>query len=304
MKKLFLLLGCIAAFSSCLKNDKWESDVVDNGVAIYVNVLMQNQLALDPFNIAFRLNSLIVEGNGDYTAASEKIKETLLGRDVKIAYDEISGIYTVTFDKSKTEFTRSGSVQIKTNGFATLGESMAQWQVNLPSVTPYTVADETESATINPGASYSIQNTGNNAWRVSMQTFVASLGNQDFDGTVVEMASKWTGYYLVEQLSGTQKYEDISKSVYSVATDIANSTMTSLPFDVDRLSVRSIDNPLKFNPGCSLWLPVGSGKMVIMFTEDDTFQNLTDVEVLGTDNKTCRPVTRVKYRGLSKEVQL
>lgn len=63
MKRLLLLLGCVAAFSSCLKNDKFERDMTSTGYIIYSSAAKQTLVALDPFNVAFRLNILIAEGD-------------------------------------------------------------------------------------------------------------------------------------------------------------------------------------------------------------------------------------------------
>jgi hypothetical protein len=50
MKRLLLLLGCVAAFSSCLKNDKFERDMTSTGYIIYSSAAKQTLVALDPFS--------------------------------------------------------------------------------------------------------------------------------------------------------------------------------------------------------------------------------------------------------------
>ena len=76
MKRLLLLLGCVAAFSSCLKNDKFERDMTSTGYIIYSSAAKQTLVALDPFNVAFRLNILIAEGDGDFNAAPDFVDES------------------------------------------------------------------------------------------------------------------------------------------------------------------------------------------------------------------------------------
>ena len=71
MKKLLLLMaGCAALFSSCLKG--YEGTSAPSTLpyySLYINTMNQSVFSLDPFDVAFRLNTLIVEGNGDYEAA-------------------------------------------------------------------------------------------------------------------------------------------------------------------------------------------------------------------------------------------
>ena len=72
--KLLVLAGCIATLSSCLKNDYYERTQTAMGYNIYVSVRKQNVMTMDPFNVAFRLNTLIEEGNGDPNQAPDSIK--------------------------------------------------------------------------------------------------------------------------------------------------------------------------------------------------------------------------------------
>ena len=77
MKKLLLLMaGCAALFSSCLKG--YEGTSAPSTLpyySLYINTMNQSVFSLDPFDVAFRLSTLIVEGNGDYEAAPQGVRE-------------------------------------------------------------------------------------------------------------------------------------------------------------------------------------------------------------------------------------
>ncbi|MFR4237361.1 MAG: hypothetical protein ACLT1W_14855, partial [Alistipes onderdonkii] len=128
-----LTLGCAAAFSSCLKNDRYESDQNAPGYDMYVVVMRQNIVALDPFNAAFRLNMLIAEGGGDYKAAPPEIMNTLFSAGTRIEYDDPTGVYTIEYNGSPTtkDNVRSRKIRIRTNGYATLDEAQARWTIDL-----------------------------------------------------------------------------------------------------------------------------------------------------------------------------
>ena len=100
--KLLVLAGCIATLSSCLKNDYYERTQTAMGYNIYVSVRKQNVMTMDPFNVAFRLNTLIEEGNGDPNQAPDSIKNLLCTAETTITFDEASGIYTLTYTGSPT----------------------------------------------------------------------------------------------------------------------------------------------------------------------------------------------------------
>ena len=98
MKRLLLLLGCVAAFSSCLKNDKFERDMTSTGYIIYSSAAKQTLVALDPFNVAFRLNILIAEGDGDFNAAPGEIRQKMFSTGTVISYDETRANYKLVFN--------------------------------------------------------------------------------------------------------------------------------------------------------------------------------------------------------------
>ena len=122
MKRLLLLLGCVAAFSSCLKNDKFERDMTSTGYIIYSSAAKQTLVALDPFNVAFRLNILIAEGDGDFNAAPGEIRQKMFSTGTVISYDETRANYKLVFNSGSIsgDYPRKGTITISTNGYGSL----------------------------------------------------------------------------------------------------------------------------------------------------------------------------------------
>ena len=89
----------------------------------------QSVFSLDPFDVAFRLNTLIVEGNGDYEAAPQGVRDTLFAPGTILSYNETDGRYTLQYNgrapHMKNDYTRMGDLIIKTNGYATLTDGPA-----------------------------------------------------------------------------------------------------------------------------------------------------------------------------------
>lgn len=65
MKKIFLLLACVATLSACNTNTGGEDPLITRykqiGALFYLGTLNQLAYNLDPFDMAFRLNTLITE---------------------------------------------------------------------------------------------------------------------------------------------------------------------------------------------------------------------------------------------------
>jgi len=299
MKKLFILLtlGCAAAFSSCLKNDRYESDVNAPGYDMYVIVMRQNIVALDPFNAAFRLNMLIAEGDGDYTEAPAEIKNALFSAGTTIAYDEPTGVYTLAYNGSPSskDNVRTGTIRIRTNGYASLDEPQARWDIDLPQTNGYSIFDPEEIAI--SAESYAVENRGDNKWQASMKSFRAKFA-------VAENGSNWTAVYQIEQQEGGRLYKEVTKSNFLVSTFANNSTTMDAPMEADRLSASTPDVPFMYNPACSRRLPVAQGEMNIYLTNDTDLASFTTVQIGPDAPSVCYPVTRITYQGTTKEYEL
>ena len=303
--KLLVLAGCIATLSSCLKNDYYERTQTAMGHNIYVSVRKQNVLTLDPFNVAFRLNTLIEEGNGDPNQASDSIKNLLCTSETTIAFDEASGVYTLTYTGSPTvgdtdnkDFVRKGTIKIKTNGYPTLSTPSAQWEVDFTSETTYSIFSNGDEVKLT-ATSYTINNTGDNNWTVYTTQFVSSVPSPSGDGTnSTDYKSGWNGSYQISQSSGTQKLSDIQQALFSINSSNNGTTMY---YPLDKMTA-STPTPFQYNPQCSIFVPVGNGRMIIFLSEDANLENYTEAELLGgTETNVCNPKTRISYGGYVTE---
>lgn len=303
MNKLLVLAGCIAIFSSCLKNDYYERTQTAMGYNIYVSVRKQNVMTMDPFNVAFRLNTLIVEGDGDPNQAPDSVKRLLCTAETTIAYDEANGTYTLTYTGSPTEgdtdnkdFVRKGTICIKTNGYPTLGTPSAQWEIDFNTAPTYSVfsnGDEIKLA----ASSYIINNTGDNSWTAYASQFASSIPNTSADG-ISDYKSSWNGSFTITQSTGTQRLADIQNTLFTINSTNSGKTMY---YPLDDMTA-STPTPFKYNPQCSIFVPVGDGKMIIFLSEDANLENYTEAELLGgSETNVCNPKTRISYGGYVTE---
>lgn len=304
MNKLLLLAGCMAIFSSCLKNDYFERTQTAMGYNIYVSVRKQNVMTMDPFNVAFRLNTLIEEGNGDPNQAPDSIKRLLCTAETTIAFDEATGTYTLTYTGSPTEgdtdnkdFIRKGTICIKTNGYTTLGSPSAQWEIDFNTAPTYSIFSNGDEIKLT-ASSYTINNTGDNSWSVYVSQFVSSVPSTSSDGTTVDYKSNWNGSYQISQSAGTQKLSDIQNTIFTINSSNNGTTMY---YPIDDMTA-STPTPFKYNPLCSIFVPVGDGRMIIFLSNDANLENYTEAQLLGgSETHVCNPKTQISYDGYVTE---
>ena len=163
--------------------------------------------------------------------------------------------------------------------------------------------DERESQYTSSGT-YSVTNSGDNTWQVSIQQLVSVLPDagivEGSDGSEIEFESDWTASYTIKQETGTQKLTDVRNSIFTVSTSVLNGKTMYLP--ADQLNV-STPKPFQFNPACSASAPVGNGLMTISLANDDEMMsNYTTAEVMGGDQlNTCFPKIKISYGGYTTE---
>ena len=211
------MAGCAALFSSCLKD--YEGTSAPSTLpyySLYINTMNQSVFSLDPFDVAFRLNTLIVEGNGDYEAAPQGVRDTLFAPGTILSYNETDGRYTLQYNgrapHMKNDYTRMGDLIIKTNGYATLTEPGARWNIEFPSETKYKIVDGSASVSMT-STSYIVSLTSTNQWAVTMSGMATTQSASN-------LSSDWNGTYRIVQLSGDQTYDAIKASHYTISTEI------------------------------------------------------------------------------------
>ena len=304
MKKLLLLMaGCAALFSSCLKG--YEGTSAPSTLpyySLYINTMNQSVFSLDPFDVAFRLNTLIVEGNGDYEAAPQGVRDTLFAPGTILSYNETDSRYTLQYNgrtpHMKNDYTRMGDLIIKTNGYATLTEPGARWNIEFPSETKYRIVDGSASVSMT-STSYIVSLTSTNQWAVTMSGMATTQSASN-------LSSDWNGTYRIVQLSGDQTYDAIKASHYTISTEILyGKSMYEMYTSSDKNELRinaSTSVPFYYNPECSTRNPVAQGKLTIYLASDVAGQYPIDIELLGENNpKLCNPKTKVTIGEYSDE---
>ena len=99
--------------------------MTSTGYIIYSSAAKQTLVALDPFNVAFRLNILIAEGDGDFNAAPGEIRQKMFSTGTVISYDETRANYKLVFNSGSIsgDYPRKGTITISTNGYGSLAEA-------------------------------------------------------------------------------------------------------------------------------------------------------------------------------------
>ncbi len=131
MKKVFLILFAAASvFVSCKSST--ESDPMLYYRQWYGEVSTINDVVLDPFNIAYRLEVYLNTTKADPSRA-EALRQSLFGGATITTTDQKS--YTITYNTLETtvsqDFNRQGAITIHTYG-ASLTEPGAVWTAEIP----------------------------------------------------------------------------------------------------------------------------------------------------------------------------
>lgn len=144
MKRILFLfiLGVTTLLSSCINGDD-ESSPTLPGVYIYANVKFTNDLAVDPINVAVRLNILLMEAEGDPSNFDSavvtisdndyNVKDELFGSNVDIE-ETSTGVFAVTYSDSYNEsynLLRRGTFIIDTKNYSSLYEDGSVWDISM-----------------------------------------------------------------------------------------------------------------------------------------------------------------------------
>lgn len=292
MKKVILLGVMAIVISSCVKlQPKPEEDPTYDGYLQTTGVVNQSIVALDAFNVAFRLNVLMNEGNGDITAAPESAKNTLLGSLTTIEKTD-AGLYTIKCNgvMGSKDYMRSGTIYIET-GNKSLSTPGNQWVIYTKEEFPYIMTSGRTKMQIDLG-SYTVSNTQVNAWEIVIGGFVSKMGN--------DMDALWNSTVKIEQeMSKGQTLADIGQSIYSMFITVTNSETMYYGNKFDASTVK----PLKINPVCmknsASTVIVGDGQMRV-WEPSEMMLTLSDCVWLGTTIDDCEPKMQVTYNKSTK----
>ena len=135
MKKIFLLLACVATLSACNTNTGGEDPLITRykqiGALFYLGTLNQLAYNLDPFDMAFRLNTLITETQNEGGSLddlnSSALKTRLFGATT---ITKEGPVYTLNLATVAPDDIRSGTIRINTAD-GTLKDGHT-WTLSLP----------------------------------------------------------------------------------------------------------------------------------------------------------------------------
>lgn len=320
---LFAVAALCLSLTSCLKGTEYEPSKVAGGLQLYSIVSNQNAVALDPMNIAFRLNTLLFEvkaaNNPDVTIDNIKItvdnnefklKDKLFGSAVIAETAVGSGIYTFEFNEynaASNDYTHEGTLKINTLG-KLLSELVPgeMWDIQNHTSELFTlVAGRLRYAIDFDESGYYISNEGANKWRL----FTSGIGLVSFDKNASnDLKSAWIIDYTITQNKGEQGYVDITKSEYSLA-----GTCEGKPMGVDfDFKYDAYTSPLILKASCrnvySKSTPIFGGTEDVRVVDESklnpTYFPSSYVKFQWKQGATdCATYAEVSYNGFMETVQ-
>lgn len=319
-KALFLGLA-ITGLYGCPDKITPEEDTMRPVIDMWEEVSKQNRLVLDPFNIAFRLNTYITEikaGNPD----KNKIRDSLFG------WDGVSARHFILPNADSTEWTiqyphgyiveglkngavvlmdspREGIIKIETGpSKKSLSEAGAEWTLSIvrmpttpETVPPYMIG--TSSNTVWEFRvdsirwnSYTIRRPSTaNTWNVEVNRYTSYNSERKIE-------SSWTMNYVISQSSGDQTFNSVNQSVFSVSNTPAKVfTMHSGTwFEFE------IRQPIKYDAKCGFLRKTSGGEVNIrVYRMEEGYFYPTDYAgnlkwIQGDINDDCAVHTTLLYR--------
>lgn len=294
MKKIFLLLTSVAIlFSSCKSSlpnteDSWKQYYYEVGTVLLMSVTTQIEYNLNPFEIAFRLNTLMTETlleaekNGDLNpvitaeamnncAVKSKLfgNATIVDRGNNIYKIDNIGLMTSPSDNNTL---RSGNIEINTgNGGPMTPENV--WYVNLGENDPYTISVDGTLISIH-ASTYQIKTVQDNKWDIALSEYVAKIST-DGDIQYNTEGSDWTGVMTITQKDnpGDQSLTGVNTSSYELAISNTNSVTPSMI--AEKVTVNTPSPILIYSPACGKTILEGS--LTIRLSESEDFLDYTSV---------------------------
>lgn len=292
MKKFFLLLaGSALMLSSCessnrTTDDAWRQYYYEVGTVLFLSVTSQIEYNLDPFEIAFRLNTLMTETlleaekNGDpnpvITAEAMNqcsAKSRLFGNATIVDKgNNIYGFNNIGLMTTVNNSTlRSGTIEINT-GNRPMSEGN-NWFVYLGDNDPYTISLDGTLISIKSG-SYQIRTVQENQWEVSLSNYVAKISSEG-ETQYNSEGSDWSGIMTITQVDnpGDQSLTGISSSSYKLEISRTSNVLPSMI--AEKVTVNTPTPVLIYSPLCGQSITEGS--LVIRLAESDDILDYASV---------------------------
>ena len=312
MKQLLILTLAVFGLISCNKDDIPEPSPVAAGKQMWEMVSKQNRLVLDPFNVAFRLNTYLEEKKNPENTPErlDSIKNVLFGTVSKNTVltengtqwkIEYKGNYILLSpDNDLLDSRRTGVFNIETGG-KTLSEEGASWTVTVPGLgyTSYTLVYGRESRVkyIN-WALYRITRSEGNEWDVEVNRFTSNYYENE--------RANWTMTYRISQDVGDQSLNSIKNAVFSVSGSnepIKVRTMySSIEFMITFYS------PIRYKASCGYLCKTSGGEILLEpYEKSESILPMegydTRIKWLpGEPGKECSVVTSLTFDGKSEQV--
>lgn len=137
MKKIILpIILLFSGLVSCNSGSDNDYDSYEFYKELYQMITTQNNVAMDPFNVAYRLNIYLEEGE------TQAIKDKLFPTQTEIKTED-NKVYTIVYayseaDLNRKDLARQGTLIIDTHG-SKLSEENAVWEISTNSDNAYAV---------------------------------------------------------------------------------------------------------------------------------------------------------------------
>lgn len=286
--KLFILsiAAGVIAFFACDSNTKNNetNDIFLDYIQWNQLATLHNDLALDPFNIAYRLNIYLKADNKD-----EVFEELFKGAELRVSGNE----YTVQYNavvESQMDFARTGRVVINTYG-EDFSEEDSQWQITTDNNHPYIVRRGggygVYEMKMNTG-DYNVVSKGNKKWHIQ-GSGVYQLYSE------VGYFTDWDINVYMTQTKGNADYTSLFDEVeFELETDPSKATggktFYEIPLKYDIIS------PVIYTNKCNTYLSKTAGEeRIITFNNTSLITPLDTVYYKMTKNTSniCVPLTTI-----------
>ncbi|MCD7962854.1 MAG: hypothetical protein LUF90_04720 [Rikenellaceae bacterium] len=279
MKKLITpALLSILFLSSCLSNKNDDNDSFHSYQQWYLLVSLQNDLVMDPFNIAYRLNIYLNE-------TSQDTKDNLL-KGLTLTKD--GNEYILDFNPQEApdnDLARYGRLTINTHGQDFNSEG-AVWSIKTDDDNPYIVQKElygfVEEKITN--GKYTITNTGDKQWSINADRIYMRFITE----------SLFCDWYLKVNIKQTKDGLDyaslISGAEFEMETDKTSTSGGRTVYDT-RFRYE-IDSPVLYSSKCPYQTKAGGSETIIRMDDYDLVGQDTVIFDMGR-TLNCEPQYKI-----------
>ena len=277
---IFILISLVAV--SC-KTTRVETDPFATYINRYQQITLHNSLAIDPFNVSYRLNMYLNNGK------SEELRLALF-RDAEITtYD--NKIYHIVYPgqsgRPLDDQLRAGKVIIHTGGVS-LSEAGAIWQVSVDSIDPYYIdmGDEGVVDLKMELGDYVIETTQEKTWNVQ--------ANDLYYGKLYpSQTAVWNINMTVKQTQGSPNDIQIANHRFEVEANTPGLN-GGLAFSVERYRYEIL-SPLLYMASCG-FLNKSGGEERIILMDNYGFDGKDTMEVNMGAQYVCFPAYTISAR--------